>query len=55
MFDDNGLYPGNLLKINKKLYYMGRSNGQAPLYYMAIGLAESDDNFPKNITSSDIR
>jgi len=46
MFDDNGLYPGNLLKIDEKLYmyYMGRSNGQEPLYYMAIGLAQSDDN-----------
>lgn len=46
MFDDNGLYPGNIIKDDNKLYmyYMGRSNGEEPLYYMSIGLAESMDN-----------
>ena len=45
-FDDNGLYPGSILKVDEKvlMYYMGRSNGQNGLYYMAIGLAESLDN-----------
>lgn len=45
MFDDNGCYPGNLVQVNDRLrlYYMGRSNGQPPLYYMNIGLAQSMD------------
>ena len=45
MFDDNGVYPGCLVADGTalRLYYMGRSNGQAPLYYMAIGLATSKD------------
>jgi len=44
-FDDNGVYPGPILPHAGKLYlyYMGRSNGDFPLYYMAIGLAESED------------
>ena len=46
MFDDNGLYPGNLIQKDNRIlmYYMGRSNGLDPLYYMSIGLAESFDN-----------
>lgn len=46
MFDDNGCYPGNLVQVGDRLrlYFMGRSNGQAPLYYMNIGLAESCDD-----------
>src|SRR5262249_5602321 len=45
MFDDNGVYPGCLIQHEGKLklYYMGRSNGEGPLYYMAIGLAEGRD------------
>jgi hypothetical protein len=45
-FDDNGVYPGCLLKHNDELwmYYLGRSNGTPPLYYMAIGLATSRNN-----------
>lgn len=45
-FDDNGVYPGTILPYKDKLrlYYMGRSNGTPPLFYMAIGLAESEDN-----------
>ena len=45
-FDDNGLYPGSILIRDTQIlmYYMGRSNGIDPLYYMAIGLAQSDDN-----------
>lgn len=45
MFDDNGCYPGNLVEVDDtvRLYYMGRSNGEEPLYYMGIGLAESRD------------
>ncbi|MFC1505000.1 hypothetical protein ACFL5W_00640 [Thermodesulfobacteriota bacterium] len=44
-FDDNGLYPGSIIKNKGKLwlYYMGRSNGANGLYYMAIGLAVSSD------------
>jgi hypothetical protein len=47
MFDDNGLYPGNIITVGKNklyMYYMGRSNGQGPLYYMSIGVSESNDN-----------
>jgi len=45
-FDDNGVYPGPILLNGDKmrLYYMGRSNGTPPLFYMAIGLAESEDD-----------
>lgn len=45
-FDDNGLYPGAILRDGNKvyMYYMGRSNGQHGLYYMAIGLAVSHDD-----------
>lgn len=44
-FDDNGVYPGPVIIHGGKLYmyYMGRSNGVPPLYYMSIGLAESED------------
>lgn len=44
-FDDNGVYPGCLLEKDGRLwlYYMGRSNGEAPRYSMAIGLATSVD------------
>ena len=44
-FDDNGVYPGPVHTRDGRLwmYYLGRSNGVAPLYYMAIGLAVSDD------------
>ena len=44
-FDDNGVYPGPILTRNGQLwmYYLGRSNGADPLYYMAIGLAVSED------------
>ncbi len=44
-FDDNGLYPGNFVQEGNRIlmYYMGRNNGTPPLYYMAIGLAESLD------------
>lgn len=44
-FDDNGVYPGRLLKRGDEIwmYYMGRSNGTPPLYTMAIGLAISKD------------
>lgn len=43
-FDDNGVYPGPVVKIdsNDYMYYMGRSNGEAGLYYMSIGLARLD-------------
>lgn len=45
MFDDNGVYPGSLVRYQDRLrlYYMGRSNGERPLYHMAIGIAESAD------------
>lgn len=44
-FDDNGVYPGSIIKMGNELwmYYSGRSNGEAPLYYMSIGLAISKD------------
>ena len=44
-FDDNGLYPGSILKVQDKvrMYYMGRSNGQDGMYYMSIGVADSYD------------
>ncbi len=44
-FDDNGVYPSWLVTESDRLllYYMGRSNGEAPRYGMAIGLAESRD------------
>jgi hypothetical protein len=44
-FDDNGVYPGPVVRRDGRLwmYYLGRSNGTPPLYYMAIGLAVSDD------------
>ena len=44
-FDSNGLYPGNFIHIDNKLlmYYMGRSNGEKGMYYMAVGLAISHD------------
>ncbi len=44
-FDDNGVYPGPVVRRDGRLwmYYVGRSNGTPPLYYMAIGLAVSDD------------
>lgn len=44
-FDDNGVYPGPVVRREGRLwmYYVGRSNGTPPLYYMAIGLAVSDD------------
>jgi predicted GH43/DUF377 family glycosyl hydrolase len=44
-FDDNGVYPGCIVEHENKLlmYYLGRSNGDSPLYYMSIGLAVSDD------------
>lgn len=45
MFDDNGVYPGPVVNLNGKpyMYYSGRSNGVAPLFYMAIGLAATDN------------
>jgi hypothetical protein len=44
-FDDNGVYPGCLVEHHGSLfmYYLGRSNGIPPLFYMSIGLAVSDD------------
>ena len=44
-FDDNGVYPGSIVEHEQKLfmYYMGRSNGVPPLYYMCIGLVISED------------
>ncbi len=44
-FDDNGVYPGCIVEHDGKLlmYYIGRSNGEPPLYYMSIGLAVSED------------
>jgi hypothetical protein len=44
-FDDNGVYPGPVVEHDGRLwmYYLGRSNGTPPLYYMSIGLAVSDD------------
>jgi hypothetical protein len=44
-FDDNGVYPGPVVRRDGRLwmYYLGRSNGTPPLFYMAIGLAVSDD------------
>ena len=44
-FDDGGVYPGCLLRREGRLwmYYLGRNNGAAPLYYMSVGLAVSDD------------
>lgn len=44
-FDDNAVYPGNIIQNGEELrmYYMGRSNGEPPLYTMAIGLAKSCD------------
>lgn len=44
-FDDSGVYPGALLEAGDRLrmYYSGRNNGREPLFYMAIGLAESVD------------
>jgi hypothetical protein len=54
MFDDNGCYPGNLVQVEGclRLYYMGRSNGEPPLYYMNIGLAESVDGGESFIRTS---
>lgn len=45
-FDDNGVYPGCILLDEKRILmlYLGRSNGEPPLFYMSIGLAESLDN-----------
>ena len=42
-FDDNGVYPGPIVEHEGQLlmYFVGRSNGVAPLYYMSIGLAVS--------------
>jgi predicted GH43/DUF377 family glycosyl hydrolase len=45
-FDDSGVYPGNILMHDDgvlRMYYCGRNNGISPLYYMSIGLAESQD------------
>ena len=44
-FDDNGVYPGTIIKKDQKLYmfYSGRSNGMEDLFYMNIGLAVSED------------
>jgi predicted GH43/DUF377 family glycosyl hydrolase len=44
-FDDNGVYPACIIEHNKKIfmYYLGRNNSAPPLYYMAIGLAVSED------------
>lgn len=44
-FDDNGVYPGPVVERDGRLwmYYLGRSNGTPPLFYMAIGLAVSND------------
>lgn len=44
-FDDNGVYPGCIVEDGDRLlmYYLGRSNGAPPLYYMSIGLAQSID------------
>lgn len=44
-FDDNGVYPGTVIENDGRLlmYYMGRVNGEGHIYYMSIGLAESDD------------
>jgi predicted GH43/DUF377 family glycosyl hydrolase len=44
-FDDGGVYPGCLVRRGRELwmYYQGRSSGIAPLYYVSIGLAVSDD------------
>lgn len=46
LFDDCGLYSGCLFKKENKLYmfYSGRSNGIENLFYMNIGLAESEDD-----------
>lgn len=45
-FDDNGVYPGTIHVENGRytMWYSGRSNGAAPLFYMAIGLASSHDH-----------
>jgi hypothetical protein len=44
-FDEHGVYPGSLVNTDRGLllYYMGRINGESPRYYMAIGLAISND------------
>ena len=46
-FDENGVYPGRIVEDSRTgrllMYYMGRSNGVHPLFYMAIGLAVGDD------------
>ena len=44
-FDDNGVYPGCIVEHDgqPRMYFLGRSNGQPPLYYMAVGLATSCD------------
>lgn len=44
-FDDNGVYPGPIIKDGQNLlmYYVGRNNGTPPLFYMSIGLAVSED------------
>ncbi len=44
-FDHNGVYPGPIIAHNHQLlmYYIGRINGEPPLYYMSIGLASSRD------------
>lgn len=44
-FDDNGVYPGGIVDLGDEIwmYYLGRSNGQPPLFYMSIGLAISRD------------
>jgi hypothetical protein len=45
-FDDNGVHPGPTVERDGGLhmYFIGRSNGTPPLYYMAIGLAASTDD-----------
>lgn len=44
-FDDSGVFPGPVIEIDGvlRMYYAGRNNGHPPLFYMAIGVAESRD------------
>ncbi|MBX3486367.1 MAG: hypothetical protein KF798_00480 [Candidatus Paracaedibacteraceae bacterium] len=49
-FDDSGVYAGNILVEENgqlRMYYSGRNNGQPPLYYMSIGLANCSIDAPK--------
>lgn len=44
-FDDNGVYPAWVLENEGRIrmYYAGRINGTPPLWYMAVGVAVSQD------------